>query len=66
MVFCWSLVNFRCTNQFTFILIRYDEQLREQQNIQKEDLSDMVAEHAARQQKVKCGINALVLYAHVT
>ncbi|XP_046864191.1 splicing factor 3B subunit 2-like isoform X1 [Xenia sp. Carnegie-2017] len=30
---------------------RYDETLREQQNIQKEDFSDMVAEHAARQQK---------------
>ncbi|XP_028409676.1 splicing factor 3B subunit 2-like isoform X2 [Dendronephthya gigantea] len=30
---------------------RYDEQLREQQNTQKEDFSDMVAEHAARQQK---------------
>ena len=39
--------------------IRYDEQLREQQNIQKEDLSDMVAEHAARQQKVKGEINNL-------
>ena len=33
-------------------VFRYDEQLREQQNVQKEDFSDMVAEHAARQQKV--------------
>ena len=31
-------------------LCRYEEQLREQQNqLQKEDLSDMVAEHAAKQ-----------------
>ena len=29
---------------------RYEEQLREQQtHLQKEDLSDMVAEHAAKQ-----------------
>ncbi len=29
---------------------RYEEQVREQRNmIQKEDLSDMVAEHAAKQ-----------------
>ena len=31
-------------------LLRYEEQVREQRNmIQKEDLSDMVAEHAAKQ-----------------
>ena len=31
-------------------LVRYEEQLREQQGqLQKEDLSDMVAEHAAKQ-----------------
>ena len=34
----------------SFSLCRYEEQLREQQNqLQKEDLSDMVAEHAAKQ-----------------
>ena len=29
--------------------VRYEQTLKEQQNIQKEDLSDMVAEHAAKQ-----------------
>lgn len=32
------------------ILYRYDEQIKERENqIRKEDLSDMVAEHAAKQ-----------------
>ena len=29
--------------------VRYEQTLKEQQSIQKEDLSDMVAEHAAKQ-----------------
>lgn len=29
--------------------VRYEQQMREQQSLEKEDLSDMVAEHAARQ-----------------
>ena len=40
---------------------RYEEQVREKRNaIQKEDLSDMVAEHAAKQ-KVSYTTQSLVL-----
>ena len=35
---------------FIYFLIRYEEQVREQQSqLEKEDFSDMVAEHAAKQ-----------------
>ena len=41
---------------------RYEEQVREQQNqLEKEDFSDMVAEHAAKQ-KVNNLVNRFLLF----
>ena len=42
---------------------KYEQTVKEQQShLEKEDLSDMVAEHAAKQSKVK--LQVLVLFTH--
>lgn len=51
MVFCVpTLCHSTMSVLLLLLLFRYEEQVREKRNaIQKEDLSDMVAEHAAKQ-----------------
>ena len=54
----------KCPPPSTYTHCRYEEQLREQQNqVQKEDLSDMVAEHAAKQKvRHEVLVKELILY----
>lgn len=59
------LVQLVCVVSVVVAFYRYEEQLKEQQNqLEKEDLSDMVAEHAARQKVVPmlhCTVHGIVV-----